>query len=138
MTILFSFLKNYSCINEIRTNLKIANILKNHTQNFLFWEHIYPDFEGPFRPSRQISKSSARIYHSDCWWSFSDITPIFKTVSIVLCNIHVQDVTCWSFKYTSISRDMLWVLAITQRIDNMGNLKQYLSQFPINNHDYFI
>jgi hypothetical protein len=36
------------------------------------------------------------------------------------------------YKYTSISKD------ITQRIDNMGNLKQYLSQFPINNHDYFI
>jgi hypothetical protein len=69
-------------------------------------EHIYPDFEGPFRPSRQISKSSARIYHSDCWWSFSDITPIFKTVSIVLCNIHVQDVTCWSF--THIHSSILW------------------------------
>jgi hypothetical protein len=69
-------------------------------------EHFSPDFEGPFRPSRQISKSSARIYHSDCWWSFSDIAPTFNTVSIVLCNIHVQDVTCWSF--THIHSSILW------------------------------
>jgi hypothetical protein len=39
-----------------------AGLVKSGPHHHLIenWEHFSPDFEGPFRPSRQLSKSSAR------------------------------------------------------------------------------